>query len=348
MLGQIGTGTVMAPRDVCIVGAGPVGIALALACEEREMSVLLLESGGVDVDPFAASLSAGHRTDPSRHAPAGIATCRGLGGTSRWWGRRCVPFDDIDFVAREVVRDAAWLISHRAISQWYSAAAAFLGVGEAKFCIPDASWSELAGADLKDLERWTPVVNIGKAHRERLEKSLSITVLLGATVTRLVFSADGKSISNLVASDRTNSVGIKVSRIVLTCGGIETTRLLLAMQRSRPKAFGGPNGALGRYYMGHISGKIADIVLADPSLVAALDFFCDGNVFARRRFTLPAEVLSRVSLLNIAFWADNPPFFDAEHGNGALSLAWIMLALRPLGRIFASEGVRVSHVGPRP
>ena len=46
-------------RDVCVVGAGPVGIALALACEELGLSVLLLESGREELDPFPAALTAG-------------------------------------------------------------------------------------------------------------------------------------------------------------------------------------------------------------------------------------------------------------------------------------------------
>ena len=31
--------------DLCVVGAGPVGIALALACEANGLSVLLVEFG---------------------------------------------------------------------------------------------------------------------------------------------------------------------------------------------------------------------------------------------------------------------------------------------------------------
>jgi choline dehydrogenase-like flavoprotein len=100
--------------------------------------------------------------------------------------------------------------------------------------------------------------------------------------------------------------------------------------------------------MGHISGKIADLVLADPASVAVHDFFLDEGVFARRRFTLKAEAQMREELLNIALWADNPPFHLPGHGNGLLSLVWLALAIAPIGRLLVAEGVRVSHVGPRP
>jgi hypothetical protein len=35
--------------------------------------------------------------------------------------------------------------------------------------------------------------------------------------------------------------------VILAAGGIETTRLLLAVQRRWPKHFGGIGGPLGRY-----------------------------------------------------------------------------------------------------
>jgi choline dehydrogenase-like flavoprotein len=124
--------------------------------------------------------------------------------------------------------------------------------------------------------------------------------------------------------------------------------LLLQAQQRRPKLFGGPDGPLGRGYMGHISGKIADIVLADPASASIHDFFLDQGAFARRRLTLTTDALAREQLLNIAFWADNPPFHLPGHGNGILSMAWLGLAIPWIGRRLVAEGVRLSHVGPRP
>ncbi|MES2194882.1 MAG: GMC family oxidoreductase, partial [Pseudomonadota bacterium] len=119
-------------------------------------------------------------------------------------------------------------------------------------------------------------------------------------------------------------------------------------QQQRPGLFGGFDSALGRGYMGHASGKIADLVLADAAAVTAYDFFVDGGVFARRRFTLTPKAQLRDGLLNIAFWIDNPPFHQSVHRNGVLSLVWLALATAPLGRLLVSEGVRLSHVGPEP
>jgi hypothetical protein len=66
---------------------------------------------------------------------------------------------------------------------------------------------------------------------------------------------------------------------VLACGGIETTGVLLAHQRDNPLAFGGTGGPLGRYYMGHISGKVANIVLRRPDDVRCFDSGKRSDVF---------------------------------------------------------------------
>lgn len=334
--------------DVCVVGAGPVGIALALALERHGLSVLVLESGYEQPDRFAATLTAGHAVDTERHAAASIAMCRGLGGTSRWWGGRCVPLDDVDFVQRPHLPHAAWPIPHQEISRWYEAAACFFGIGPARFTAASTPSAAFGDVRSDQLERWTPEIHAGRRHRSQLAESRRVTIMMGATVTAMELAEDGRRLVGLTMRDMNRSVRITPRKVVLACGGLETTRLLLQVQHQRPRLFGGRDGPLGRGYMGHISGKIADVVLADPAAVTAYDFFIDDGAFARRRFTLAAEAQLRDTLFNIAFWLDNPPFHRSGHRNGILSLVWLALAIAPLGRLLVSEGVRLSHVGPRP
>src|SRR5262249_33564334 len=119
--------------DLCVVGAGPVGIALAFACEANGLSVLLVESGGEEPSLFSSELSRAEIVDPRHHAHMGEATCRAVGGTSLLWGRCCVPYDDIDFADRPYAREAQWPIAHKEVSPWYPAAANFFRCGAAQF-----------------------------------------------------------------------------------------------------------------------------------------------------------------------------------------------------------------------
>jgi hypothetical protein len=100
--------------------------------------------------------------------------------------------------------------------------------------------------------------------------------------------------------------------------------------------------------MGHLSGKIADLVLRSPSDWSMHDYFLTSGTYARRRFQLTAEAQAAFELQNISFWADNPHFWDPKHRNPLLSLVWLALAMPSVGRKIVSEGVRLSHVGPEP
>jgi hypothetical protein len=132
-------------------------------------------------------------------------------------------------------------------------------------------------------------------------------------------------------------------------GGVETTRLLLRAQQDWLGAFGGVGGALGRYYMGHLSGKIASIEFHDPASIADLDFKLDqSGAYHRRRFMLTAEAQLQHQVLNAAFWPDNPSFYDPRHGSGVLSSVFLALAFPPTGRRLLPEGIRLAHTGPRP
>jgi choline dehydrogenase-like flavoprotein len=336
------------PHDVCIIGAGPVGIAIALACEAAGLAVLLIESGLVEPGAFAAGLTAGHGVDPLRHVPPDIAACRALGGTSLWWGGRCVPFDDVDFSNRVHVPEAAWPIAHDDVRRWYEAAADFFGIGPATFTAPPRWMPPLGEVHVDRLERWTPQINMGRRHGLRLRASRRLTVVLGATVTDLQLSADATRVASLTLRGPQRSMVIAPPTTVLACGGLETTRLLLWAQTRWPNSFGGRGGPLGRTYMGHIFGQIADVVLDDPRAVADHDFFLDQGAFCRRRFVVSEAVQRREGLLNAAFWLDKPPFHDPRHQDGVLSLIWLALAITPIGRRLVSEGLRQHHIGPRP
>ena len=348
MLTAFATSTALPDCDVCVVGAGPVGIALALACEDRGMSVLLLESGPIEPDKLSASLTAGHEVNVERHATADVAMCRGLGGASRWWGGRCIPYDDIDFADRKYLSGASWPIPHAEVSRWYKDAADFFGIGRACFAAAIEPWTDLGDIRFDMLERWTPEINAGVRHRMQLERSSRITVLLGATVTKIMLTENGDRVGALMVANVKKEMRLEPKQIVLACGGLESTRLLLEAQQRYPGICGGGDGALGRGYMGHISGKIADLCLSEPTSAAAHDFFLDDGIFVRRRFTIEPQAQLRERLLNIALWIDNPPFHNHKHRNGVLSLVWLALAIPPIGRLLVSEGIRISHVGKRP
>ena len=79
--------------DVAVVGAGPVGMKLALDLADAGIDVMLVESGREGTDKPAQALGDAEIVDPARHAPMDLAVRRGLGGTSALWGGRAGAFD---------------------------------------------------------------------------------------------------------------------------------------------------------------------------------------------------------------------------------------------------------------
>src|SRR6202034_3553665 len=84
--------------DVAIVGAGPVGIAVATRLAGRVGRIALIEAGDTRFKPAESSefFRAAEITDP-RHLSTELYRRRMLGGTSSIWGGRCTPFDPEDF-----------------------------------------------------------------------------------------------------------------------------------------------------------------------------------------------------------------------------------------------------------
>jgi hypothetical protein len=336
--------------DVVIVGAGPAGIVLALELAESGIDVVLLESGTTTFDPRAQALSDAARMNEDLHAPMAMATRRQVGGASVIWGGRCVPFDPIDFQARPYLTDATWPIAYEDLTPHFEKACAWLVCGRPVFdahSVPALPASIIPGLQdderikTSDMERWSLPTNFGTVYRERLRACPNLRVVTGATVTRLVHSDDGSKVVRVdCASLQGPRFSVRGADVILACGGLESTRLLLA---SRPDQ--GENGHLGRWYMGHVQGVIANVRLSTPPGQTVYDYERDvDGVYVRRRFTFTSEFQRENGLPNIAAWFANPELADPRHGSGPLSFTYLTL-ISPLGHLFAPEAQRTSLAG---
>ena len=334
--------------DVCVVGSGPVGMALALEFDRLGREVLVLESGDDAIDAAIGEASRAEIVDARRHARMELAVCRALGGTSWTWGGRCVAYDEVDWLNRDFVADAHWPITHDEIRPWYKLASEYLLCGDDSFAIPYPG--KLGdGLTLDFVERWSTEPRLMLVHRKALLDSPRIKISLRSTVTGLNLSHDGQAVESLAVSTPAGPRAVKARRIILATGGVEATRLLLHVQQSYPQLFGGVDGPRGRCYMGHLSGKIAGIQFANPDTIRDLDFKLDDNgAFYRRRLMLTTEAQVQHKVLNTAFWPDNPPFYDPTHRSGVLSAVFLALAIPPVGRRLLPEAIRQMHTGPRP
>jgi hypothetical protein len=277
-----------------------------------------------------------------------MAVRRALGGTSWLWGGRCIPFSDLDFTGRDFVPDSKWPIGHEDVKPWYELACHYMGCGGHTFQIPFDRELK-AGLTVESIERWTTEPRLTQVYREHLRKSKQIKICLNSTMIDLDLGANGQSVDAIVVATEKGRLRIRARRVVLATGGVEATRLLLAVQRRWPDHFGGTGGPLGRYYMGHLSGTITSLVFDDPASIADYNLVLDSSgAYRRRRFALTEQTQLQNKLLNCGFWLGNPQFSDPRHGSGVLSAYFLALAIPPIGRRAQAASSRPLELGPKP
>lgn len=316
--------------DVCIVGAGPAGIALALDLSERGISVLLLESGHIDMDAATQSLYEGEVTDARMHSPPNKYRQRRLGGSSGIWGGRCMPMDPIDFESRSCVPNSGWPITYNDLLPYYPAANALAEAGRFSYDADDALGPlappmihgfNSAYVRTTGLERFSIPTNFGKRYRKRLEVSPKVTVLLGANCVGLKLYADGQSIRAVEVATLQGGRFTVMSRItVLASGGLETVRLLLASNDVTPEGVGNRHDVVGRYYMCHIAGNVGQLSLYGPTSQVKHNYeIAPEGVYCRRRLSISAAEQRRRGLANSVARLHFPRITDPSHRNGVLS-----------------------------
>lgn len=340
-------GLAQSTHDVCIVGAGPVGISIAVELERLGFTVLLLESGRQGADRRIQQLSDAEIAEPKLHDDMSIAVSRQLGGTSNLWGGFCVKYDAIDFLPRPALVDARWPIAYEDLLPHYQRASAYTRSGDPVFeCAVDGVDARDPAFSFDTVERSAGTQQLQVIHRDTLQKSPNIDVRLGATVVAIDFGNDGQVVGVDVArSDGDERVRIPVRSLVVAAGGLESTRLLLSADRRSPGRIAGANGPLGRYYMGHLIGDIADIEFAKTGLENAFDYFVDGHgSYVRRRFVPSDKTQLDENILNCALWPIVPPVGDPAHGSAILSAIYLALAFDPLAKFLVADAIRKRHI----
>ena len=106
--------------DICVIGAGPAGLALATRlADTTRLEVLVLESGQLEFDPQAQALAKGEVVG-DRYFPIEETRIRAFGGSSWSWGGVLSPFEPIDFAKRTWVADSGWPFALQELQRFYA------------------------------------------------------------------------------------------------------------------------------------------------------------------------------------------------------------------------------------
>lgn len=337
-----------------MVGAGPVGIAIAIEVAKNGFDVVLVESGYEKLDSNAQQLAEAAEWNTSLHAPMSMSVRRQLGGTSTIWGGRCVPYDRVDFERRDHISNATWPVTYDELLPYYQRACSWLQCGRAAFDTTQMTHlprSVVPGlregtGSSATFERWSLSTDFAREYGDELKRSRRIRVVTGLTCTEVISDSDGTCVKNLHCRTLEGKrVTIQARGYVLACGGLETTRLLLASRGPHGGALGDHSGHLGSWYMGHVSGVIAKIRFSTPPRATVFGYERDiDGTYVRRRVSIASEVQRTRELPNAIAFLANPDLSDHRHRNGILSLAYLTLR-SPLGELVTPAAQHLSVAG---
>ena len=312
--------------DICIVGAGAAGLTLAARLAGSGQRVLLLEAGGREETEAGRDAYRGEVADPALHWPLDTYRLRALGGTSRIWGGRVIPYDAIDFEKRDWVPHSGWPIGPEALARYYPAALAAAEGGRFDFTPSGPMVPGLDGdALVTTVERFSRPTHFWRRYGTALTSARNVDVVSEAAVTAIRLTPAGDHVDHVVVHRRNGVTRrARARQYVLAMGGLETTRLLLASNDILPEGIGNAGGWLGRGYMCHLAGNFGEVRFHGDPRAIGFDYERDvDGIYTRRRLAVSAEAQRALRLMNFTARLHIPDANDPAHGNAVLSAIFL-------------------------
>lgn len=262
--------------DLCIIGGGAAGIAMAREFAQTAVRVALLESGGFDFDNATQSLYAGDENSGLRYFPLDGSRLRYFGGTTNHWGGYCQPLGDTDFAHRDWIPNSGWPVSKDELWPYYEKAHDLLEVDPQAWDL--AVWTEqdrYSAWEMEDKRLITRVAQIspkttrrfGTHYRESVTAAENVQLYLNANVTQIEANEEVTAVNQLhVTTLSGNEFTVRAKHFVLAAGGIENARLLLLSDQQQTAGLGNQNDVVGRYFMEHPRFVAATILPSTPFL----------------------------------------------------------------------------------
>jgi choline dehydrogenase-like flavoprotein len=242
--------------DLCIVGAGAAGIALALELVGRPLRVLLLESGGFEPEPETQALYRG-RVFGRPYFRLDSARTRRFGGSTNCWLGLCRPLDPIDFEVRDWVPHSGWPFDRAHLDPFYARAHDTCRLEDPVY--DGSSWASaerpalpFVGGSVSTRNLQIAPVRFGRVHRDRVTSARNVQTVLFANAVEIVANEAASAVERVrVATLSGRRFDVRARAFVLATGGIENPRLLLASNGVQREGLGNGRGLVGRFFMEH-------------------------------------------------------------------------------------------------
>jgi choline dehydrogenase-like flavoprotein len=291
--------------DVCIIGSGAAGIAIAREFIGTQHSVILLEGGGTafesrSQDPYKSEVVG------LKHDGIHNGRVRVVGGTTTLWPGQTIPLWPVDFQKRSWVPLSGWPLDRDKLIPYFDRSADVLQVQRRAFEVSDLSDR---GENLPVYQgdgvstyfsQFSPMPNFSQAYRGQIAAAENIKLITHANVLGLEVSADATSVREVkVRSFEGKALCVRAQIFIVCCGGIETARLLLVSNSVEPAGIGNRNDVVGRYFQDHPGVAMAVRPLDHKRFTRWYGAFRRGDIKIAVKFTASEKLQHDQQILNV-------------------------------------------------
>ena len=306
--------------EVCVVGAGPAGIAIAKELSRARVEVVLLERGpDPRVEPprnadTAINIGIPYRVGRSRMFAVGGATHRWHIPTAMGDGYgRVRELDEEDFESRPWIPNSGWPIRKDQLDTFYQRARSLFDLPVTPAIEESSKPNPFAVDETIETRIFSfanPGVFAGEMRRD-LENSPHALLLSNSTVTEIKTDTVTGTVSSLkVGTSSRHSYTVQARYYVLAGGGIENPRLLLASRSSIPNGVANRHDLVGRFFMEHphySSGYLIPGHADTFTDTRSHAIYLHGGVPLQRKYGLTEDVIKAHGLNRIVFYLSAEP-----------------------------------------
>jgi choline dehydrogenase-like flavoprotein len=251
---------------ICIIGGGIAGLTLASSLRQSDISVSLLEAGGLNAEDRYQDLNAVEMTGVP-HLGTRSGRFRILGGASTQWGGQLMPFTSDVFQPPAGCCLPEWPISQHEIEPYYRDLESLIGVNSLPFTEEVLRLFQQKPALISEdirmrFSKWVPYRNrnLARTFGQQCISSGSVSIFLHSNVTHIQVRENGCSVRSVTARTMAGMTHEFQAEVFVMCAGtIETSRLMLASNDTCREGVGNGHDQVGRYFHDHISIKAATV-----------------------------------------------------------------------------------------
>jgi choline dehydrogenase-like flavoprotein len=264
--------------DLCVVGAGPAGITLALQMAAKGWRVALLEGGGREYSERSQAVYQSAQTSGMDIYP-GSTRLRYLGGTSNHWAGRCRPFDPDDFVRSPLGGLPGWPIAFEEMDRYLAPAMHILDLPSTGFV---AANPDLPGGRFPaDASALSTPTRFGTKYADALQSSKNIDLFLNCNCLDLLYRSAGEKLAGIKVADFSGQTAVvQAGRYVLAMGALENARFLLNSDTLRASQLPAMNW-VGRGFMEHLNVGLGSFMYAEGLSATGREYFA-GEALASK------------------------------------------------------------------